>query len=335
MVSDPVTGFTYPDEWVKACRNAESLALISSGLGVLTSNGNVLRRGYTTGTTAAAVCKAAVLSLTYEISTVEVRTPCGLIVTIPVHATHGNASARKDPGDYKADITAELEFLAHASPRSEGIELIPGIGIGHFVRDTPRFLKNEPAISKTARISIEDSIQEAMRITGVNGVTVRLDIPCGAEIGIQTLNPKVGVKGGISVLGSTGLVEPWDDHLSESVFERIEHADRVVLTTGRIGLRFSRMLFPEYEVVLVGVNLKKGIEHAKGEVILCGLPGLILRFIEPQVLEGTAYETVEEFSASKLFSEVVERILKRYKSRKPDVRVVIVNRKGQIVGDSG
>ena len=56
-MKDPVTGFDYPDEWVKKCSSPELLRLAEEGLGVLTSTGTVLRRGYTTGTTAAAACK--------------------------------------------------------------------------------------------------------------------------------------------------------------------------------------------------------------------------------------------------------------------------------------
>ncbi len=77
---------------------------------------------------------------------------------------------------------------------------------------------------------------------------VFLTIPDGRRIGALTLNPKDGIEGGISVVGTTGFVEPWDDHLSETVSERISGAKNVVITTGRIGLRYSRLLFPEYEV---------------------------------------------------------------------------------------
>ena len=113
--------------------------------------------------------------------------------------------------------------------------------------------------------------------------------PTGATIAQKTLNPRMGVDGGISVLGTTGLVEPWDDHLTESTMERIAAADRPVLTTGRVGLRFSRLLFPDREVILIGGKLKDALDAARGDVILCGLPALILRHINPQILDGTGY----------------------------------------------
>lgn len=60
---DPVTGFAYPESWTEKCRDEKALAAAKSGFGLLTSTGAVLRRGFTTGSTAAAACYAAVASL--------------------------------------------------------------------------------------------------------------------------------------------------------------------------------------------------------------------------------------------------------------------------------
>ena len=335
MLRDPVTDYEYPHTWVDACTDKKALKLAAEGLGVLTSTGGVLKRGFTTGTTAAAACKAAVLSLKNRTESVYVKIPCGLIVTVPVKAIKGTASAWKYPGDYKGDVTAGLEFRALAVEQGTGISFSAGRGIGRFVRDTPRYKTGEPAISESSRQSIRNAIQEALTETGLKGIHVKLEIPEGEETGKKTLNPKVGVEGGISVLGSTGLVEPWDDHLSESVFCRISSADKVVITTGRIGLRYSRMLFPDHEVVLVGVNMQKGIDSAKGEIILCGLPALILKFINPNILNDSGYKTVEEMTTSPEWKEIIKENLCEYKSDNQNVRVVIINRNGNTEGDSG
>ena len=79
--------------------------------------------------------------------------------------------------------------------------------------------------------------------------------------------------------------------------ERIAAADRPVLTTGRVGLRFSRILFPDREVILIGGKLKDALDAARGDVTLCGLPALILRHINPEILDGTGYPTVEELAS--------------------------------------
>lgn len=333
-IRDPVTGYEYPREWVVACTDADARRQVADGLAVLTSDGTVLRRGFTTGTTAAAACKAAVLSLGKPVSSVFITLPCGLRCEVTAEGSNGSGSSRKYSGDYTDDITANLLFCAEARETASGITVHAGEGIGRFVRKTPRYDIGDAAISPPSWTAIRGAAKEAARDLNLQGVAIELTIPDGAEIGAQTLNPKVGVTGGISVLGSTGLVEPWDDHLSDDVFDRIRHAERPVLTTGRVGLRYARMLFPENEVVLVGKFMGKGIDAAGGNAVLCGLPALILKFINPAVLDGSGYETVEELTMSEQWTTLLEQNLSDYKRRMPGMRVVIVDREGRVQGDS-
>jgi cobalt-precorrin-5B (C1)-methyltransferase len=331
---DPVTGFDYPKSWQEKVTDPAGLDLVAQGFAILTASGTILRRGYTTGTTAAAACKAAILSLKQDVSQVTILLPCGLTADVPVSAQAGRASCRKYPGDYPADVTAGIEFVAEAGAAPDGLTLVPGPGIGRFVRDTPRYNKGAPAISDAPLACILASMQEALNATGCSGATVTLSIPEGARIAKKTLNPRVGVEDGISVLGSTGLVEPWDDHLEESVQARVSDVKDVVLTTGRVGLRYSRLLFPDHEIVLVGGRIKEALAAAHGRVILCGLPALILKYIEPHILDGTGYATVEELSASPAFLPVAAPVLAAYKKEHPSVKVVLVNRAGTIIGES-
>ncbi len=333
-MKDPVTGFDYPEAWVTRCPSPDLLRMADEGLAVLTSSGAVIRRGYTTGTTAAAACKAAILSLSGVVTSVPVHIPCGLVVSVPVFALAGNASCKKFAGDYPDDVTAECEFIAEATPLPEGIRFVPGQGIGRFSRDTPRFRKGEPAISPAPLECILTSIQEAIDQQGLSGVRVKLQIPLGAEIAKKTLNPRVGIEGGISVLGTTGLVEPWDDHLEDTMRERVSTYHDVVLTTGRMGLRYARLLYPDHDIVLVGGKIEEALAAAKGEVILFGLPALILRHINPHILDGTGYATVEEFAASPAFDHTMNASLREFKKEFPQVRVVLVNRNGVIIGES-
>lgn len=332
---DPLTGFSYPESWVTACREREQLPLASSGLGVLTASGKVLRRGFTTGTTAAAVCKAAVLSLKNPVDSVTVRIPCGISLNVPVRCSRGRAEASKFAGDYPGDATAGLVFVAEAEIRNGGITLETGEGIGRFSRDTPRGRKGEPAISPTALQEIMEAITEGMEMTGIAGVALTLAVPEGKEIATKTLNPRLGILGGISVLGTTGLVEPWDDHMAGSVRERVAAAGLVVVTTGRLGLRYSRLHFPDHEIVLAGSGIREALEAARGEIILSGLPGLVLKFLFPEILEGTGCLTVEELSQSPVFFEKMEQAFAIARTKYPFLRVVILSRNGEIVGDSG
>jgi len=331
---DPVTGFVYPSAWRAKCSDPAGLALAGQGFAVLTASGTILRRGFTTGTTAAAACTAAILSLDRDVASVQVHLPCGLVTDVAVTTRAGRASAKKFSGDYPADATAGIEFVATAAAAPQGIQLIPGAGIGRFVRDTPRYKKGAPAISTAPLACILAGMEEALVATGRTGATVTLEIPEGERIAQQTLNPRVGVEGGISVLGSTGLVEPWDDHLGETVQARVAGATDPVITTGRIGLRYARLLFPGREVVLAGGRIGEAIAAATGEVVLCGLPALILKYIEPDILSGTGYATVEELAASPAFAGIAGRALAAYKNTRPEVHVVLVNRDGNIIGES-
>ena len=333
-MKDPITGFEYPGEWVAKCASPEQLRLAGQGLAVLTASGLVLRRGFTTGTTAAAAAKAAVLSLKTNTGTVSITLPCGIPVDVPAYGKDGTGTAVKFAGDYPSDVTAGLEFRAVASRQPGSITITFGEGIGRFSRDTPRYRKGTPAVSPAALSCIVQSVQEALDALGESGISVGISAPEGVSIAQKTLNPRMGVAGGISVLGTTGLVEPWDDHLTESTTERVAAADRPVLTTGRVGLRFSRMLFSDREVILVGGKLQAALDAARGDVILCGLPALILRHINPQILVGTGYPTIEELAESGRFPEILAATLTEFRKARPRVTVVLINREGTIIGES-
>lgn len=332
---DPVTGFAYPESWTAKCRDAEALAIAKSGFGVLTSTGSVLRRGFTTGSTAAAACYAAVASLSAPVETAPILLPCGILAEIPAIGKDGEGSARKYSGDYPHDITAGILICAKASP-AECVSLETGEGIGRFVRDTPRYQKGASAVSPPAKKEILDAISSACRAAGLSGAAVLLTIPDGRRIGAMTLNPKVGIDGGISVVGTTGFVEPWDDHLSETVSERIAGAKNVVITTGRIGLRYSRLLFPEYEVVLAGAKIAQSLSAAAQceHAVICGLPALILRFFNPDVAISRGFPTVEELLAGPDGESVLVEELNAAKQKYPWLRIVIVDRDGWILGDT-
>jgi cobalt-precorrin-5B (C1)-methyltransferase len=334
-MKDPVSGFEYPDKWLLACREPGLLLLVSSGLAVLASDGTVLRRGYTTGTTTAAACKAAVLSLAGPIETVTITTPSGVEVHIQVAVfSPGNTCCRKYAGDYPLDVTDGIKIHARAVISGPGIRIRAGDGIGRFDRDTPRYKQGDPAISNPAMNEILCSIQEGLDISGIKGVDIEISVPEGALIAEKTLNPRLGITGGISILGTTGLVEPWDDHLEASVLGRVRAARKVVLTTGRTGLRFARIHFPDYEPVLVGNNIATALACASGEVVIAGLPGLIIRFICPGILEGTSCPTVEELMYHPGYEDKINGALELYLARYPGIRVVLFDRDGRVPYDT-
>jgi cobalt-precorrin-5B (C1)-methyltransferase len=329
---DPVSKFEYPDAWVSRCTDRASLSMARDGLAVLTSDGRVLRRGFTTGTTAAAACKAAVESLDAgELRKVDVRTPCGLKVRVDVVAGHGSASCFKFPGDYPDDATAGAEFKARFIRFQEEVRLDVGPGIGRWDHDTPRYKKDEPAISRTAMDCIVSAISWACLARGEKGALVHLEAVDGESIASRTLNGRIGVQGGISVLGSTGLVEPWDDHLGQDSIDRARMAERAVITTGRIGLRHARLQYPDREIILVGANMKAVLDSRSEGLVLFGLPALIIKFIDPLVLEGKEFRTIEELVLSAAGPQVVHSSIMRFKSMYPGHGISIIDRAGRVM----
>ncbi|HEY3419565.1 MAG TPA: cobalt-precorrin-5B (C(1))-methyltransferase [Methanomassiliicoccales archaeon] len=335
MPSDPVTGFEYPQAWTDRCQDQEGLRQVAEGLAVLTSSGRVLRRGFTTGTTASAACKAAILSLGREVHSVQIDLSCGLRVNVPCAGMWGIGTCSKYSGDYLTDATSGAEFVCLAKSGDEGLRIKYGKGVGRLTRAFNGMSEGDAAVSRNASISIERAAADALKDLGLEGADLDLTIRNGAERAKRTMNEKVGIVGGISILGSTGLVEPWDDHVETSVMERIRQGGPVVLTTGRTGLRYSRLLFPERESVLVGVNMGQAIKEANGNVVLCGMPGLILKFLDPDILEGTGCVTVDEMMMDERWKERMESALHSAKTVREDLRVVLVGRDGKILGDSG
>ena len=293
---DPVNNFKIPEEWIShtGLPRDELESKILSGMIVVLSDGAILKRGYTTGTTASAAAKAAVLSLKYKITSVSVPTPVGLRAYLDVsESSPGYAVVKKIPNDHESDITRGLAFIGEAR-EAEGIRIFGGKGIGIVRRDGLQVPKGQPAINPKPMEQIRAAVQEAVEELGLKGVEITISVPEGERVGKETLNGRIGVEGGISVLGSTGFVEPWNDHLGETRGDLIRCTDKVVLTTGRIGMRYSHMLFPGYTVVMVGSRITEGLGSASGDVIICGLPGLVLKWGNPEMLENSGYATVVE-----------------------------------------
>lgn len=331
-VNDPVTGFSIPPSWLERCTDPAALEKIRSGRYVLLSDGRLLRRGLTTGTTASAACKGAVLSLRGALEAVDVMTPAGLRVTMPVVARDGFCLAVKDGGEHGLDVTSGMEVVAEAIP-SDSTELVEGRGIGRIIRSGLCDEVGRPAISRSARRQIMQAIDEGLKVAGIGGARVELRLPKGEELAERTLNPRMGIAGGISILGSTGFVEPWNDHLLESRMEELRDEEKVVVTTGRCGLRYSRLLFPDHKAVLMGSGLERLSFQEGQESVLCGLPALILRWAWPEILEGTGYGSVTEMAEREPGHRNIDLALQRIKERLPETRVVLLYRDGRILRD--
>jgi len=333
---DPVAGFVIPQKWL--ARSGLSLPVlkrrIDSGLYALTASGTLLKRGLSTGTISAAAAKAAVLSIAQPAAEVSILTPIGIRVKVHTTSAGGWASAQKPRSDHSKDITEGLIFEAEASEADE-IQLSPAEGIGIVKKNGLRARYGSPAISPEARWSIEHAIEEAVHTIGLEGAFVKLSAINGATISKKTLNQKVGVFGGVSVLGTTGFVEPWNECLVGSAEDLAETANRVALTTGRTGFKYAKMYFPDHSTIVAGSNLERVFRKAEGkEMIIIGLPALILKWAKPDILSGFKANTVQELFEGDPYAEEITEALTDLRTR-TKARIVIINRAGKIIRDVG
>ena len=333
---DPVSGFAIPQEWLvrSGLPLPELKRRIDSGLYALTASGTLLKRGLSTGTISAAAAKAAVLSIAEPATRVSILTPIGIRVKVHTTSADGWAWAQKPTSDHSKDVTEGLIFEAEASKADE-IQLSAGEGIGIVKKHGLRAPYGTPAISPEARWSIEHAIGEATHRIGLEGALVKLSAINGAAISKKTLNQKVGVFGGVSVLGTTGFVEPWNECLVGSAENLAETATRVALTTGRTGFKYAKMYFPDHSTIVAGSNLERVFQKAEGkEMIIIGLPALILKWAKPDILSEMKANTVQELFDRDPYAEGITAALTALKTR-TQARIVIINRAGKIIRDVG
>lgn len=265
-----------------------------------------MRAGISTGTCAAAAAKAAVLALYrgQAPSEIAVGLPSGATVTVPLAEVRrgegwGEAGVVKDAGD-DPDVTHGLLIVARAQPDGTagtgsgpgielggGIILRGGLGVGFVTRPGLAIPVGEPAINPVPRDMIRRSVSEAL--PPGRGAVITISVPRGRETAVRTMNGRLGVVGGISILGTSGIVRPMSKEAwQESLIVQLDQAvatghRRVILTPGKIGENASRRLFgaPAEAVVqmsnFVGYMLKGCADRGIEGVILSGHHGKIVK----------------------------------------------------------
>jgi len=173
-----------------------------------------LRRGWTTGACAAAAAKAACLHLTspdVPVRSVQITLPRGETPTFAVaHLASGDGwvevGITKDAGD-DPDVTHGALIISRVTPGGDGIRFEAGEGVGHVTKPGLPIAVGEPAINPVPREMIAQAVAEVLGPHA--GATVQVSVPGGAEIAQRTWNPRLGIKGGLSILGTTGIVRPF------------------------------------------------------------------------------------------------------------------------------
>lgn len=190
-----------------------------------------LRTGYTTGSCAAAAAKAATHMLVSGevVGEVSLVTPAGIRLYLEVEDivkenNYVSCAIRKDSGD-DPDVTngilvyARVTFAQDDVVKSKVI-LEAGEGIGRVTQKGLEQSIGDPAINLVPRRMIREAVEEELQKAGIDrGVRVMIWVPDGAEIAKKTFNPKLGIEGGISILGTTGIVEPMSEKaLTDTIF---------------------------------------------------------------------------------------------------------------------
>ena len=253
-----------------------------------------LRSGITTGSCAAAAAKAALLAWRGEPPvSVEIDTPSGKILSVPVLsaevlASGGKATVIKDAGD-DPDITDGVAITVEVRiiTGQPDIVFMAGEGIGRVTLPGLQIPVGEPAINPAPRRMIETEIRPLLPATA--GATVTVSIPDGERLAKRTLNPTLGIIGGLSIIGTTGIVEPMSEEaFKNSLKPQISVAkalgfSTIVMVPGKIGQDFAveRYGLPAAAVLqtsnFIGFMLESAVEYGIKEVLLFGNLGKLVK----------------------------------------------------------
>ena len=252
------------------------------------------REGYTTGSCAAGAAKAACLLLRGDglPERVEIPLPNSARLMMPIHRGESEylkarVSILKDGGD-DADITHGLEIQAIArllAPLGD-VHIRGGQGVGTVTKKGLAIEIGESAINPVPRQMIWEAVRE---VFPQEELEIIIEVPDGEVAALRTLNPRLGIIGGISILGTTGIVRPMSEEaFKTSILPELDQAvayghKTIVLTPGHYGYRVAteRFKIPAEAVIqmsnFVGYLLEEAAYRGIEQVILLGHVGKLIK----------------------------------------------------------
>ncbi len=254
-----------------------------------------LRTGFTTGACATAAAKAATRALVEQrvLDAVTIGLPAGTDATFAIASCELDPASCtcaiiKDAGD-DPDVTHGAEIRATVRwTGALGIQLHGGQGVGTVTRPGLGLEVGGPAINPVPRRMILEAVAEAAgEALAMRGLDVEIAVPAGEELAKRTLNGRLGIVGGISILGTTGIVHPWSTaawraSVEQAVDVAAANGERhIVLTTGGRSEKYAMAILPLPEVAFVEMGIFTG--HALKHCVARGvrrvsLAGMIGKF---------------------------------------------------------
>jgi cobalt-precorrin-5B (C1)-methyltransferase len=253
-----------------------------------------LREGYTTGACATVATKAALTALI----TGEEQTEATIYLPVKRFATFhmescevtghtGTASVIKDAGDDPDATHGALIISAVSWSDEAGIVLDGGVGVGRVTKEGLPVPVGEAAINPVPRKMIRETAEEVLKEYGIDrGIKIVISVPDGEEIAKKTLNARLGIIGGISILGTRGIVVPFSTAAYKASIvqaisvARASHCDHVVITTGGRSEKCAMKQFPKLpeEAFIemgdfVGFTLKQCKRQGIKRVSMVGMMG--------------------------------------------------------------
>lgn len=220
--------------------------------------------GYTTGSCAAGAAKAAAYMLLngQEIQQISLMTPKGIelsleLLDISRQENQVSCAVRKDGGDDPDATNGILVYAQVKKCQTPGISIDGGKGVGRITKPGLEQPVGSAAINRVPRMMIQQGIEEICEASGYGGgISVVISIPEGEHIAGKTFNPRLGIVGGISVLGTSGIVEP----MSEAALIRSIQVEMNMLTAA--GARYLLITPGNYGQAFVREQMHLDLEKA-------------------------------------------------------------------------
>ncbi len=293
-----------------------------------------LRKGYTTGSCAQGAAKAATMMLLgrRRVDEVELETPSGIKLLLPVIDTEwGDHYARcgvvKDAGD-DPDVTHGARIYATVRfSDTPGVTIRGGRGVGIVTKPGLAVPVGEPAINPTPREMILRDVSSLL--PDGQGAEVTITVPEGEALAEKTFNPRLGIEGGISIIGTTGIVEPKSINAYTTSLSlqldvlRAQGLEKIALVLGYVGERFCKkaLQLPEDSVIKIGDHVGYMLDQCgeKGfkEVLLVGHIGKLVKVAGGQFNTHSRFgdrriETIVDHARRRgADQEIIEAILRQ------------------------